>query len=220
MHDLKPLLSHYEFQRSIALAWICPSKYWIDNSKSSVVRTLPRSLPTQSTSTTNETTVESTPQNQTTRPRRNNARYSSLNFTTPTTNNATRVTVDTTIATVVTNTSTSTENTKQIHCSRVEDRTLCSGAPLNLTRLNQVYNHFPQPPCNDHAICQLHAWVTTDKKRRYKKNLGYCKHCRVHLCMKCYSRFHTEHDLIAIKNSLTEEYKADNARPRSSKQVK
>ena len=95
---------------------------------------------------------------------------------------------------------------------RIEDKAFVEGAPLNTTRLTMAFQHFPVPPTNNNACCQLHSWVAKDKKRRYKKNLAFCPECQVHLCMKCYSRFHKDHNILAQKESLTEEYKADNAK--------
>ena len=111
---------------------------------------------------------------------------------------------------------TDTTTTSRLVTCRVEDRAFKEGAPLNIRRLSMAYDHLPLPQVNSNVCCALHNWVANDKTRRYKKNLMYCADCCVHLCIKCYKRFHKEPNLLLIKNSIEEEYKEDNFKPTKS----
>ena len=159
MHDLTPPLSHYEFQRSIALAWLCPDKYWVPQEdvplplaicrqQNSTQRALPHSH-----SSTTISTLSSEPGRRITR-----MQASAMETTT----------VSTPTASPVTDTSQTTTISIPTVRVRIEDRTLQEGSSINARRLNMGYCHFPSLPISINSSCQLHAWVSTDKTRQYK----------------------------------------------------
>ena len=81
-------------------------------------------------------------------------------------------------------------------------------------RLHDPINHFPvdvviekanknvtrkQPKCN------LHSWYGgQDRQSRYK--MMHCLKCDVNLCLHCYTLFHTEPNLVKMKEELRQEY--------------
>ena len=46
--------------------------------------------------------------------------------------------------------------------------------------------------------CALHKWADIRKQGKIK----YCENCDVHLCSDCFTTFHTNFDLVPVKNQL------------------
>ena len=221
MHDLKPPLSHYEFHRAIALAWLSPSTYW---KQQPVFVAVSQGTSASSPSATTVSTLTPDGNRQLGVARRGRKRRRSTSIPThdsTTTCTATASTPTTSSTTASTSSSCAAKASKHTKISSwIEDKAFVEGASLNTTRLNMAFQHFPVPPANNNACCQLHSWVAKDKKRRYKKNLAFCPDCQVHLCMKCYSRFHKDHNMLAQKESLMNEYNADNKKAVKDKDIK
>ena len=196
IHDRKPPLTHYEFNRALALAWLCPQQYWRQQQQP-IYANIPSSL----TFTTNERLPQTS--------------ATTVSTLTSGGDSGRRTRASRTLPTA-TETITATTTSRVITC-RVEDRAFEEGAPLNVRRLSMAYDHLPLPRVKGNVCCALHNWVADDKTRRYKQNLMYCLTCRVHLCIKCYKRFHKEPNLLSNKQSIKEEYKVDNNKLKHNK---
>ena len=129
-------------------------------------------------------------------------------------NQNTRQASNTTSSTANLTTSTASCIVIKTSSSQIEDKAFKDGATLNTLQLNFAYRHLPQPQQSNNVCCAIHNWVTKDKTRRYSKGLAWCPDCRVHLCMKCYSRFHQDRDLLTKKDQIEEEYRQDNIKPK------
>jgi hypothetical protein len=70
-------------------------------------------------------------------------------------------------------------------------------------RLQQQLGHFPSCRCNKNSRCLLHGWAESRKEGE----LMLCETCNVHLCIDCFSIFHTCANLVDIKKELAKEYK-------------
>ena len=130
MHDLTPPLSHYEFQRSIALAWLCPEQYWKEGGDKMTVTTNTR--PTDAHTSTPSTTVTTEPS--TSRITRASSRASS---------SRPKRSIAPSSEEVSTITAPSINSNAQCTRVRIEDRTLVEGSPLNIKRLSVMHPHFP-----------------------------------------------------------------------------
>ena len=74
-------------------------------------------------------------------------------------------------------------------------------------RLNSTLEHWPSPPPKASMNCQLHYWLTSQRKY---KDVQYCKTCNVSLCTEyCYECFHTEWDILSQKSELKEKCEAN-----------
>ena len=61
MHDKKVPMDHYDFHKSIALAWICPSKYWVKENKKRIRRKEGAIITTNSSSRVSVSTITDEP---------------------------------------------------------------------------------------------------------------------------------------------------------------
>jgi hypothetical protein len=58
----------------------------------------------------------------------------------------------------------------------------------------------PEDASGERAWCALHRWAGKGKK---SSKMLQCRICDVTMCIKCFSIFHTEEDLIALKTSIS-----------------
>jgi hypothetical protein len=70
-------------------------------------------------------------------------------------------------------------------------------------RLQRQLGHFPSRPCSKNSRCLLYGWAGSRKEGE----LMFCETCNVHLCIDCFSIFHTRANLVDIKKELAKEYK-------------
>ena len=83
---------------------------------------------------------------------------------------------------------------------KLTDNSLSKGAKLNTLRLNRNFNHLPEDASGERAWCALHRWAGKGKK---SSKMLKCRICDVTMCIKCFSIFHTEEDLIGLKTSIS-----------------
>ena len=71
-------------------------------------------------------------------------------------------------------------------------------------RLNTYITHSPCPSNNKRAKCQLHRWARgrNEKEVRGGKAVVHCSTCRVDLCFKCWRTFHSCTDIIGMKEQI------------------
>lgn len=77
-------------------------------------------------------------------------------------------------------------------CSRVSDKALDPHRGALSCRLNTTVQHFPQKPNSKSKRCALHRWARGKTGKEIQANVMMCGHCRVQLCIECFSLFHRE----------------------------
>lgn len=90
---------------------------------------------------------------------------------------------------------------KNIRCASITFDSLLPSGNLN-KRLNPGLKHFPIEPHKKNARCSLHRWAGVETQ----KAIMLCPTCNVHLCLACYDRFHTDHNLGHKRLALQKEY--------------
>ena len=94
-------------------------------------------------------------------------------------------------------------NTKKpkVSTKHVMDRSLAPGGSLQC-RLDRHLDHLPYEKESNRARCALHRWIGIETSSQ----LSNCVTCGVHLCSQCYRLFHTEPNLVAMKEKLRKKY--------------
>ena len=82
-------------------------------------------------------------------------------------------------------------------CAPCTDSTLAPNGLLKC-RFDTSLSHLPLRKKGDRPKCALHRWAGTRKQGE----ILYCESCNVHLCIDCYTTFHTHFDLVAVKTQL------------------
>ena len=72
-------------------------------------------------------------------------------------------------------------------------------------RLTNNVHHWPAPNTKRDVACQMHRWAVGGKKKK-KRELMLCSHCKVVLCTKYFMPFHTVSDLVGKKRNFKNEY--------------
>ena len=181
MHKLKPI-THYEFQRSVALVWINPKKYW-PNLRNTNIKVKPPKRPCTRLSDNTNTPCRTL-------------------STTPTTD-----TIDSTPSHTISLDNTDRDEKKTSFFTRntiVNDASLDPFSGTLVCRLIKYNQHLPCPPPITSSYCQLHKWETGEKTR---KGCIFCTDCRITLCDRCYIPFHTVENLVGMKEILKLSYR-------------
>ena len=88
--------------------------------------------------------------------------------------------------------------------ARVNDQSLDPGVGALKCRLDSFSNHFPEHFDDKRAgKCQLHRWARGRKGKEVRNaKVLHCSTCNVSLCSKCWKVFHGEEDLIGKKDDI------------------
>ena len=181
IHKREVKYSHYEFIRSIALAWIDPSVYWVGgpldiSSAGSNARKRKRSGTSSGIR------------------RPSNSSSSNIPLAQPVVCNTRRKVVE------------MKENkTKLGQTKRVTEIALHPVKGNLKERLNSALGHHPIVMINDKARhkCQLHRWARgRDGKEVRGKGIMRCSVCSVHLCSACWQTFHECEDIVSKKEKI------------------
>jgi hypothetical protein len=62
--------------------------------------------------------------------------------------------------------------------------------------------HLPVPPTAIKPICACHRWAGNRKLPKVAAQILLCKACKIHLCLDCFDKFHTEVDVTALRRSV------------------
>ena len=166
-------MSHYEFRKAIALAWLDPSKYWHNRLKNRN-----KSGASSTTTSANRTTATAT----SSIPSRSlpSCRKSSEFLV----NNGTK----------------DPTPRKQQRCAPLNDAALCTRAGAYKHRLSVSQGaHLPMTPTANDPRCSLHSWA---KNMKIRKQIVKCETCDIHLCVECYKNFHTIQDVHTLRCSV------------------
>jgi len=82
------------------------------------------------------------------------------------------------------------------------DRSVKRGGPVDVVRRDKSFDHLPLPPGSGSKRCALHSYVLNEE---YKSSISYCPGCKLHLCVHCYSKFHSIEDIVSSKDELKAE---------------
>ena len=87
----------------------------------------------------------------------------------------------------------------------VTDASLCPREGTLNCRLNKSIDHIPVE-ATGRARCRLHWWGGIETQAK----ILACPGCGVSLCVKCYRLFHTEADIVGMKDKLIRSFKNRN----------
>ena len=82
---------------------------------------------------------------------------------------------------------------------------MADGSAMNILRLNQNLQHLPARPLVNDPRCQFHRYAGMNIAK--SGAILLCQDCSVHLCIECYSKYHTLHDLSGLKANIEKEAK-------------
>lgn len=71
-------------------------------------------------------------------------------------------------------------------------------------RLNQYITHFPEASQNKRAKCQLHRWARGRKGKEVRTQIAHCSSCHVDLCYACWKTFHQCPNIIELKEDIAQ----------------
>ena len=171
----KNWLSHYEFRRAIAIAWVSKDEISIKERRRMNQRSSgsDETTPATSAAARRNSSQTKTPA-QSTGGRRKRRQPSSGDSNPPA--------------------------MKTPKAAPLKDTTITSPNGPYCRRLDKFVDHFPEIREGvNRPKCALHRWAADMEE---KKNVYACTHCRINLCVPCFKVFHTEMDLIAAKTKL------------------
>ena len=90
---------------------------------------------------------------------------------------------------------------KKSRACTVSDNSLLHSSSLSRTRLNKSLDHISNIG-KPSARCALHRWLGYETE----KDVHYCTSCNVNLCVPCNRIFHTDPDIIRMRDTLTKRY--------------
>ena len=191
MHDSEAALSHYDFIKGVALAWLDRENYW------------PKKGRRKRTRITNAVEDTSMVMRRSTRARGNTDRTSSSRAGRNLDSSG-----SSTVSIYSAASSSSDGNTVVATVARnitMNDKGLQPNGSLKC-RLNTYITHSPCPSANKRPKCQLHRWARGRgrKEIRGSKLVVHCSVCRVDLCFKCWKTFHSCTDIISLKEEIAE----------------
>ena len=98
------------------------------------------------------------------------------------------------VSTLSTENTPANDNGKSVH---VTNDSLCPLAGKLACRMDRDRNHLPVAKMSHASRCSMHRWAGGDEV--YSNNMR-CPTCRVHLCVNCYTPFHSDRELVANKD--------------------
>jgi hypothetical protein len=87
--------------------------------------------------------------------------------------------------------------------SYVADNTLdaATGKPMcRMTHHGLI--HLPVTPSAKKPICACHRWAGGRRKFKVSAQILLCKVCKMHLCLECFDKFHTEADITVLRSRV------------------
>jgi len=173
----KEVLSHYDFIKSVALAWIEPEVYDKKEIISNNTRKRAASVLEEEGSARRRGRVQ----------RRMD---SSL---------ATSTTASTLTSATILGLSTATSSTRN---ATINDHSLHPSNGKLRCHLNTAVQHLPEVPKGKKHRCQLHRWARGREGKEAMSGIICCSICRVDLCVPCFQMFHKEANIIEKKKEI------------------
>jgi hypothetical protein len=94
-------------------------------------------------------------------------------------------------------------NTGAVRATYVTDSTLDAVAGKLKCRMNHHgLVHLPVTPTVKKPICACHRWAVGDHNKRVRGQILLCKVCKIHLCLECFDKFHTEADITVLRSRV------------------
>ena len=166
-------MTHYEFRKAIALAWLDPSKHWHNRLKNR------NKSGASSTTTSGNTTTDTATSSITSRSLPSRRKSSEF---------------------LVNNGTKDPTPRKKPRCAPLNDAALCTRAGAYKHRLSVSQGaHLPMTPTANDPRCSLHSWA---KNMKIRKQIVKCETCGIHLCVECYKNFHTIQDVHTLRCSV------------------
>ena len=161
-------MSHYNFHKAIALAWIDPTTYWPDRMKKTHMLQEQWMTETQTTSASSNS-------------ERNDVSTSSSDRSSQSHKQSV-----TSSGSMQTN---GIEAMKKKNAIPVNNMTLCPWTGMLWHHLNVHRGaHMPKASGNKEPKCALHSWGANTKNCT---QILKCGTCGIHLCIECFGKFHT-----------------------------
>jgi Transposase IS4 len=109
------------------------------------------------------------------------------------------------------------EATKKERAPTLKDASLLdTQGPLG-KRLNPILGHFPEQ-IERGARCAVHRWSADIE---VKSHVYCCSVCKINLCIQCFKVFHTAHDLVEMKDYLKSKFLSEkDSKSQSTKATK
>jgi hypothetical protein len=97
----------------------------------------------------------------------------------------------------------SPRTTGAVRAIYVTDNTLDAATGKLMCRLNHHgLIHLPVTPSAKKPICACHRWAEGNNKLKVSAQILLCKVCKIHLCLECFDKFHTEADITVLRSSV------------------
>jgi hypothetical protein len=172
-------LSHLEFRRSIASAWIQEKEFMEEQHHGTKRAHSAAAMPDISPVTFDSTSQAMSTSGDDERRKRKCARLSSMSSS-----------------------SSYDGGSSMTRAVRVTDESLSESGKLTRIRLDRTMDHLPLPKVRGNSRCAIHRWVGIDTQ----KMIMFCPTCDVHLCIECFAPYHTNPNLVRSKQSLKNKY--------------
>ena len=197
MHHSKNIMSHYDFIKSVVMAWLDQETYWPKKR----VKRKASNVPVWDNTTTRVTRA---------RHRRPIAvaevQHSSGRQTRS--SSYARRSIVSVQAEVDSSSSSSSSSSSYETVASNKNKSITELAlhPINgslKVRLNDFMNHLPVVSQNKRPKCQLHRWARgRDAKEVRGVKVVHCNACNVDLCLSCWKKFHECANLVEIKDEI------------------
>ena len=182
MHDSTNYVSHYDYIKMIALAWIDTEYGYQKELKKK------RSLPP---------IAEGIIINNGQRRARREGRSSPMSEVSEITQNSRRV------ARVTHNTASSISSTTRKRANTsVTDKSVHPTEGILMCRLTTNCQHIPATSRSNRPRCQLHRWARGRDGAAVMNQIISCQICNVDLCVPCFGLFHKEPNLLDMKKTI------------------
>ena len=180
LHKSKDYMGHYDFIRSVALAWIDPQQYWPNKRKRRVRISM-------------NVEEEEIGRVSRTRRQRTGSSRSISSSNSSISSNSTMSSIS------------SSSQHSAMKCERVNDKSLNPMSGSLRGRLNSFVHHHPHLDGKKRRKCQLHRWAKgRDAKEVRGMKVGYCERCNVNLCLDgCWKLFHECENVNDLRAAIT-----------------
>ena len=177
-HKSTAAMTHYEFIKSIVLAWMDQEMYWPKKRKKRRSRSV----------------VSMNEANRRTSRRMLNLPPSSLSSTGA---------IGEYGGSATASSATSDSATVQKRNTTMNDLSLDPHKGSLKCRLNSFVSHYPQKSGNKRAKCQLHRWARGRSGKEVRgAGVQHCSECQVDLCYACWRIFHEKAQIIEMKEEI------------------
>lgn len=201
-------LSHYQFRKAIAVAWVSSDEPSINaRRKANSNKEGPAAMetPTGSAASRKRAPSSTGASDHSSGSKRRSTGYS-LPTNIPRTDSSKK------------RTRASVEAAENVKAPALKQTSIDSPSGPFAKRLDRFTQHFPMEPTAKRPKCALHSYAAEIEEKRH---VYMCSHCRLHLCIGCFPTFHTQTNLSdeSTKQQLAKEMQEKLAAEPKSKKV-